>query len=312
MSFPPPNPAGSIAPWQTDNRPSALQAAPTQSPLPSAYSIAYIPQFTPTRPGPPPPPVYVAHHMPFGPSVPPPPGVFIHHVSVPTQPSVVVPRQYVPDVRDPRFPATYDPTAGARMRLAATGGTQENAPMVAQAAAAALGGLRTSVVFPTSHITPSAGDDEWTRVRVTQRRQEINVGTPAAPRPLPTAVEPVAEPVVPVIESVVPVADPVMPVIEPESDPEPEPEIEAVVDESAPGALGSGSSDSSFDVEAVEKVAVLPSPSAAKRTRPRAQHAAPDAEAYDAAIAAVLGAADGGRPRRERRVPARFIPGEKR
>lgn len=193
------------------------------------------------------------------------------------------------------------------MRVVATGGAQENAPMVAQAPAAAFGGLRTSVVFPTSHITPSAGDDEWTRVRVTQRRQEINMGTPAAPQTLPAVVEPVAEPLVPVIE---PESDP-EPEPEPVPEPKPVPELEAVVAESAPAALGSSSSESPFVSEA-EEAAVLPSPSAAKRARPTAHHAALAADAYDAAIAAVLGAADAGRPRRKRRAPTRFIPGEKR
>jgi hypothetical protein len=91
---------------------------------------------------------------------------------------------------------------------------------------------------------------------------------------------------------------------------EPEPELDEIVDESVPLALGSSASESAFVVEA-EEAEVRPSPSANKRARPREHPSAPAADdAYDAAIAAVLATADAGRPRRERRAPTRFVPGE--
>jgi hypothetical protein len=301
-----------IAPGQTDdlfyymqllqaqNQQQQQQQQPTY-----AYMSQLVPQFTPTRPGMPPPPVYTMHQVPF--SAPPPPPT-INHPPPSTLP-------YYDASRDPRLPAA------ALLRAAAAGGAQATAPTTnTQPTAPAFGGLRTSVVFPTSQFTPTAGDDEWTRVRVTQRRQAINLGSPATSQPQPSAPTPEAAVPAPVAapEEVVPapvaapasepnaaVFAPSEPVLEPEA---PTLEPEAVVDESAPPALGSSASESAFVVEAEDEV--LPSPSANKRARPRAPTPATAAdEAYDAAIAAVLATADDGRPRRARRPPTRFVPG---
>lgn len=306
MSHPNPDPH-SIAPGQTDDlfRYTQLIQAQNQQP-----TYAYVPQFMATRPGMPPPTVYVAHRLPPGAS------------GLPMPSSIVAPPQparqpHVPDPRDPRFPATYDPTAAARMRAAAN----VTAPPAEAAAPSAvpiaqapepLAALRASVVFPTENVNPAAGEDEWTRVRVTQRRQAINLGTPAMPRAPPAPVVPAPAPApASAPEPVMPTA-PTAPAPAPAPAPEPELETDApapeeAVDENAPPALVSSASESAF-VEA-EEAEVRPSPSANKRARARAP---PAADAYDAAIASVLAGADAGRPRRERRAPARFVPGEKR
>lgn len=326
MSYPS-GPPTLIAPGQTDDLFYYMQLLQAQTQQQQqqqptyAYMSQLVPQFTPTRPGMPPPPVYTMHQVPF--SAPPPPPTINH-----PPPST---RTYYDASRDPRLPAA------ALLRAAAAGGAQATAQATApttttQPTAPAFGGLRTSVVFPTSQFTPTAGDDEWTRVRVTQRRQAINLGSPATSQPQPSAPAleaalpaPVAAPeeVVPAPvaapapepEAVAvpapsePVLEPEAPTLEPESEPESEPEPEVVVDESAPPALGSSASESAFVAEAEGEV--LPSPSANKRARLRAPTAATAADdAYDAAIAAVLATVDDGRPRRARRAPTRFVPGD--
>jgi hypothetical protein len=240
-----------------------------------AYTPQLVPQFTPTRSGMPPPPVFAVHRVPLDAPTPPPATV---HLPPSTQ-------TYYDASRDPRFPVI------ARMCAATTGGSNATAQPAAQPAAPALGDSRPSVVFPTSQQTPTAGEDEWTRVPVTHRRQAINLGATAPPRapPAPAPAPVVPAPDAPAVE---------MAVLESESD------LEEAVDESAPPALVSSASESAF-VES-EEAEVLPSPSANKRARARAP---PDANAYDAAIATVLANADAGRPRRERRAPARYVPG---